>query len=906
MQSVTRQLDKTGKRMQKLGTGLSKSLTAPLVGIGVLGVKTFADFEDGMAKVQAISGATGSEFKALEIDAKKLGETTRFTATQVAQLQLNFSKLGFNPTEILAATAATLDLALATGEDLASSATVAASTLRGFGLEATETQRIVDVMAASFSSSSLDLEKFKTAMATVAPVAKNAGVSLEDATGQLAVLVNAGVDAATAGTGLRNIYLDIAGSGETLEGSLGKIANSTNKNATAFKLFGKRGATVAAVLADNYSAAKQFGEQFDNASGSAAKMAAIMDDTLKGSLLRLKSAVEGAFISIGEQLAPAVKGLADSIAGAVGKFSEFSESTKKTILIVGGLLAALGPVIIITGTLIRNVATLIPLIKALSVAMATNPVGAFVVAISALAGGVFLAYKHVKKLTNESKKFNALTPEITANINKATKAIKDEQLGLNSLVTSIVNTNDNEAKRKGLIEELNKEYPFFLKFIDDEKIGNDSLKTALETVNKQYIKRLALTTLQERLNVKGKQQDAANATIKASKATERYNKVLGKVNFNLFKGETDNLSGSYQKQFKTLQGLINAQILRISIAKRNNTATQADIKNLSVYENALKTLNKEQGRFLAGTSGEGQTNAILSDANRQVKELSENLKLTENELENFFAASQTEVIINVKPKIVVSGGGDDLDLLDLENAADFDGLDELLAATADKVDQAAEDLTTKNIFAGFAAAGVGALNGLDQNFGQWLDNFNAKAERMAVIGQAVGEQVGAAFSDMAGSLVNSLGLADTGFQGFIKGLVATITKLIAMMLASSISQSIAGATASGVATGPAAIFTTPAFIATAVGGVLAAFAAIPKFETGGIVGGNSLYGDKLLARVNSQELILNTNQQKKLYNLTTPGNGGGGETFIASSFLRGDDIITVYERAKSKQNRIGS
>jgi hypothetical protein len=82
---------------------------------------------------------------------------------------------------------------------------------------------------------------------------------------------------------------------------------------------------------------------------------------------------------------------------------------------------------------------------------------------------------------------------------------------------------------------------------------------------------------------------------------------------------------------------------------------------------------------------------------------------------------------------------------------------------------------------------------------------------------------------MSAGVVESLGLADDGFQGFVKGLVSTILKLISMMLAQSISQAIAGATASGAATGPAAIFTTPAFIATAVGGVMSAFAAIPKF-----------------------------------------------------------------------------
>ena len=93
---------------------------------------------------------------------------------------------------------------------------------------------------------------------------------------------------------------------------------------------------------------------------------------------------------------------------------------------------------------------------------------------------------------------------------------------------------------------------------------------------------------------------------------------------------------------------------------------------------------------------------------------------------------------------------------------------------------------------------------------------------------------------MANNFVDSLGLADDGFQGFVKGLSKTIIQLIAQMLAASMSQAIAGATASGASTGPAAVFTTPAFIATAIGGILGAFASIPAFADGGIAYGPTL------------------------------------------------------------------
>ena len=115
----------------------------------MLGV--FTSFEFVMAKVQAVSGANADEFKRLSDTAQELGRSTFFTAEQVGQLQLNYSKLGFTTSEILAAQRATLDLAVATGSDLARAATVAGAAVRGFGLDASETQRVVDVMAVSFS-----------------------------------------------------------------------------------------------------------------------------------------------------------------------------------------------------------------------------------------------------------------------------------------------------------------------------------------------------------------------------------------------------------------------------------------------------------------------------------------------------------------------------------------------------------------------------------------------------------------------------------------------------------------------------------------------------------------------------------------------------------------------------------
>ncbi len=357
-QNLARQLRSSGKKMQSIGRSMSMSLSAPLAIMGGLAVKTFASFEQSMAKVQAISGAVGKDFQNLTNLAKDLGISTRFSATQVSDLMLNYSKLGFSASEIEKITGATLNLALATGEDLAQSATIAGGTLRAFGLEADQMQRVTDVMAKSFSSSALDLEKFQNSMNKVAPIANAMGGSLEHTTAQLSVLVNNSHEASTAGTMLRGMMLTATKEGFNFDEALNKIANSAKKDAEALKFFDKRAVGVAITLAENIDLTNQLTKSYEESGGSAQAMAAIMDQTLEGSMMRLKSATEGLAIEFGEVMAPAIGKVADFLGGLALMFANINPNIKKVIVVVGALLAVIGPLILAVGGLTTALAFL--------------------------------------------------------------------------------------------------------------------------------------------------------------------------------------------------------------------------------------------------------------------------------------------------------------------------------------------------------------------------------------------------------------------------------------------------------------------------------------------------------------------------------------------------------------------
>src|SRR5690625_3134594 len=390
--SSERNLQKVGDKLTGLGKTLSLSVTAPLTALAALSVKTFTDFSFQMAQVSSISGATAKQFESLKKSALDLGATTAFSSSEVAKLQLNLSKLGFRPEEINNATAGILDLALAMGEDLAQSAEVAAATLQGFGLGAEETNRLTDVMAKSFSSSALDLNKFSNAMSKVAPVAKTANMSVEQTTGYLSVLANACLEASVAGTSLRNIFLQLSKSGMTFDQAMDKIANSSNKSATAMEMFGTQGATAATILADNADEARRLADEYLRAEGAAKEMADAMNNTLWGAFQNLKSAGEALLITIGDNLALAIQTIAKTLSSFAGYINNLPPNVQKAAVAVGALAAASGPLLLSLGGIVK----MLPLVGT-GLAALTSPIGLFA---GAIVGAVALITANWDRIVN--------------------------------------------------------------------------------------------------------------------------------------------------------------------------------------------------------------------------------------------------------------------------------------------------------------------------------------------------------------------------------------------------------------------------------------------------------------------------------------------------------------------------
>jgi TP901 family phage tail tape measure protein len=299
-----------------------------------LALKSTMEFEVAMKAVQAISRASAEEIDQLAANANKLGATTEKTAGEIANLQKELAKLGFDPTEIIATTSSIVDLATATGEDLVGAGIVAAATLRAFGLEATEMGRVTDVMTGSFVRSGLDLEKFRESMKLVAPIAKATGVELEVVTASLSKLADTGISGSLAGTAMRNLLSSMADPSEKLTQLLGKLDSTLKGGIKTSEDFSRalvvlkesnidlehavgmvdvRARSAFFTLVDQADAIQTLTLEYKLLNGETAKTASIMRDTLANDLDIANSAFDALRRNIMENFTPSIRNVTQGV-----------------------------------------------------------------------------------------------------------------------------------------------------------------------------------------------------------------------------------------------------------------------------------------------------------------------------------------------------------------------------------------------------------------------------------------------------------------------------------------------------------------------------------------------------------------------------------------------------------------
>lgn len=433
-QSATalQKISATGEKLKDVGStieGAGKKLlpvTATVTALGTASVKTAADFEAAMSKVAAVSGATGSDLEALSKKAREMGSKTKFSASEAAEAMNYMAMAGWKTEDMLSGIEGVMNLAAASGEDLATTSDIVTDALTAFGLSAQDSGHFADVLAAASSNANTNVSMMGETFKYCAPIAGALGFSVEDTAEAIGLMANAGIKSTQAGTSLRTIMTNLSGDvkicGENIgevtvattnaDGSMRDLSDiladcrtafsglSESEKATAAEsLVGKNAMSgfLALMNAGEGDIAKLSGA-IDNCNGAAQSMADTMNNNLEGQLTILKSQLQELAISFGEILLPAVKKIVGWVQGFIDVLNSLPDGVKETIVTVALIAAALGPVLIIIGKIITAVGTIMTIVPkvvgvikavktaflALNATMLANPIVLIIAAIAAL------------------------------------------------------------------------------------------------------------------------------------------------------------------------------------------------------------------------------------------------------------------------------------------------------------------------------------------------------------------------------------------------------------------------------------------------------------------------------------------------------------------------------------------
>lgn len=450
MNGLGQSMQNTGKTIGGIGSSLTASITTPLLAVGAGAVIVGAKFDKQMSKVQAISGATGDEFKALREQAIELGSSTAHSSSQVAFGMEQLASAGFTVDQIMSALPGVLDMASASGIDLATASEITGSAINGFGLEASDAGRVSDVLAKSAAISAADVQGLGEAFKYVAPVAGAMGLSIEEVSSAIGIMSDAGIKGSQAGTTLRmgilrlaspteemskimdktgSAFFDAEGKMKSMEGIVTELQTATKDMTDEQKanylatLFGAEAVSgfMALIEAGPDKLAKNT-KALKDSNGEAKRMADTMMNNLAGSWEEFTGAVEALAISFSDVLAPTLRSITDWLTKLVNKFNELSPQAKGMIVIGALIAGALGPALIVIGLVAQGVGALVTVFGLVSA-----PVLAVIAGIALLVGAFVLAYAKIepfREFINQT--FTAIKEKVMEAINAVVTFLKEK------------------------------------------------------------------------------------------------------------------------------------------------------------------------------------------------------------------------------------------------------------------------------------------------------------------------------------------------------------------------------------------------------------------------------------------------------------------------------------------------
>ncbi|WP_431819268.1 phage tail tape measure protein (plasmid) [Bacillus thuringiensis] len=607
MQGLDRGSQSTSKGMSALGKA---SAIAGVAMVGAIGasIKSAMHFEQSMAKVKAISGATDNEFAQLTNTAKHLGATTQFSASQAAEGLSFLSMAGFKAQDSMDALPAVLNLAAVGGIELGKSADIASNIMTGFGLSAKDTDKAVDVLAKTMTTANTDLDMLGMAMKYVAPVAKSLGWGIEDSATAIAKMSDAGIQGSQAGTSLRAALLSLANPTGQTEKAMKKLGISvtdangqfkplpelighinskmegmsqTQKTVTAAQLVGtEASAGFIALLDQGQGTLEGYKRQLENAGGTAERVARIQQETLQGAFTQLQSATEGVAIAIGEAMIPAFTNLASGMTSMVGVLGKLDPQFVSFGLTLGAVTAG-------TALVAVGIVKVVTALKTLSTAIALNPTTMWITAVSAGIGVLTAVLMNAKSATKDYQEVNLDTYQ---------------QLGEQSRSVEDVANRFDQMKNK-------------VKLSSEEMLEYRDALTEVERVEDPAKKQMYIDKIAELAKKSGvskeelqKYIEANDEMIAKAPATEQAYSTKGNA-----MAKNSDAARALTKELKEQQ--------KIELEIQRQQAMKNQLEHIEKYKEAVKTINEEKGKTKEHTQNLEKAEQAVAEKKKEVARL---------------------------------------------------------------------------------------------------------------------------------------------------------------------------------------------------------------------------------------------------------------------------------------------
>lgn len=403
-----RNMERTGRRLQATGARMSVGVTAPLtLAFGGM-MKSAGDFEKSMNRVQALSGATDTYLAQLKDTAKDLGATTQFSASQAADAMGFLAMAGFDANEIIGAMPSTLQLAAASGANLATSADIVSNIMTGYKKEVGDLAAVNDVLVKTLSSSNTNLSQMGDAMKYVAPVASSAKLRFNEVAAAIGLLGNAGIQGEMGGTALRGAITRLLNPTSTVAGVIEELgvdlykANGQLKDLTdivrelephaentgaIMAMFGQRaGPGMAALISQGADELERFETSLNASGGTAERIAQTQMKGFNGAVREMRSALEGLAIAIADSgILEFVTKFVTQLTAFIREASSANPALFRMSVVAGALAAAIGPVVAAIGLMMVALTPMAGVIAAI-----VSPLGLLVAAIAAAGVAIYV------------------------------------------------------------------------------------------------------------------------------------------------------------------------------------------------------------------------------------------------------------------------------------------------------------------------------------------------------------------------------------------------------------------------------------------------------------------------------------------------------------------------------------